>query len=110
MSSHDPLSPEDLAAVLPARIWHLTTNGQDMWCRPPYGFWFSSGQAAEAFAAQVGSDHALTAVGVDASDVLGEPALAAMRDQHVTRIFLDPQIDPESGDVFGKILRLGDIN
>ena len=34
----------------------------------------------------------------------------ALRDLHVTRIFIDPAIDPESGDVHGQILRLGEIN
>jgi hypothetical protein len=28
----------------------------------------------------------------------------------VTRLFVDPAIDPESGDVFGRILRLADVN
>jgi hypothetical protein len=29
-----------------------------------------------------------------------------MSDLGVTRIFVDPRIDPESGDVFGTILRI----
>ena len=41
---------QDLVDVLPARIWYLTSNGQDMWCRRPYGFLFSSGEAAQTFA------------------------------------------------------------
>ena len=105
-----PLNAESLAAVLPARIWYLTSNGQDMWCRRPYGFWFSTGQAAEKFAADLGSEYGLSAIGVDAKDVVAETALSAMRDQFVTRIFLDPAIDPESGDVFGQILRLGELH
>jgi hypothetical protein len=109
-----PLSLDDLVAALPPRIWYLTSNGEDMWCRRPYGFWFSSGEVAEQFAAQVGaqvgSDHPLTAIGMDANDLIGQPTLDALRDLHVTRIFLDPRIDPESGDVFGTILRLGELH
>ena len=101
---------QQLVDVLPPRIWYLTSNGQDMWCRRPYGFWFSTGEAAERFASEMGSEYGLSAIGTDTRDILGEPALAALRDMHVTRIFLDPTIDPESGDVFGKILRLGDVN
>ena len=104
------LSLEDLTAALPPRIWYLTSNGVDMWCRRPYGFWFSTGELAERFAAEMGSEYGLSAIGVDTRDLLGAPALEAMRDQQVTRIFVDPQIDPQSGDVFGQILRLGDMN
>jgi hypothetical protein len=28
----------------------------------------------------------------------------------VTRIFVDPRVDPTTGDVFGTILRLGAVN
>jgi len=28
-----------------------------------------------------------------------------MRGQGITRLFIDPQIDPATGEVFGKILR-----
>jgi len=103
-------SLEDLVTALPPRIWYLTSNGTDMWCRRPYGFWFSTGQAAEAFAASFGSEYGLTAIGIDTKEVITQPALDALRDLHVTRIFVDPAIDPESGDVYGQILRLADIN
>jgi hypothetical protein len=99
----------ELTAILPARIWYLTSNGSDMWCRRPYGFWFSSGQAAESFAAQMGSEYGLSAIGMDTKDVIA-PALAALHDLQITRVFVDPSIDPESGDVFGQILRLGDVS
>jgi hypothetical protein len=99
----------ELTAILPPRIWYLTSNGVDMWCRRPYGFWFSTGELAEKFASEIGSEYGLSAIGMDTKDVL-EPALAALRDLHVTRIFVDPSIDPESGDVFGQILRLADVN
>lgn len=99
----------ELTAVLPPRIWYLTSNGTDMWCRRPYGFWFSTGEAAEKFASEIGSEYGLSAIGMDTKDVLA-PALDAMKDLFVTRIFLDPSIDPESGDVFGQILRLGEIH
>jgi len=108
--SSAPVSLEELAIALPPRIWYLTSNGTDMWCRRPYGFWFSDGEAAERFAGQLGSDYGLSAIGTDTRDFLGEAVLTALRDMQVTRIFLDPSIDPESGDVFGTILRLGDVN
>jgi hypothetical protein len=103
-------SLEDLVAALPPRIWYLTSNGVDMWCRRPYGFWFSTGEAAESFAKSFGSEYGLSAIGMDTSVVITEPAIAALRELHVTRIFVDPAIDPESGDVFGQILRLADVN
>ena len=37
---------EKLVELLPPRIWYLTSNGTDMWCRRPYGFLFSTGPAA----------------------------------------------------------------
>ena len=103
-------SLEDLVTALPPRIWYLTSNGTDMWCRRPYGFWFSTGQAAEAFAASFDSEYGLTAIGIDTKEIITQPALDALRDLHVTRIFVDPAIDPESGDVYGQILRLADVN
>ncbi len=103
-------SLEDLAAALPPRIWYLTSNGKDMWCRRPYGFWFSTGEAAEEFAKAMGSEHPLFAVGYDTSEVLAAPSLDALRELHVTRIFIDPTIDPDTGDVAGTILRLSDVN
>lgn len=110
MSEPLQVSVEELVAALPPRIWYLTSNGVDMWCRRPYGFWFSSGEAAEAFAAGMGSDVELSAIGIDTKELLGHAAFDALRDLHVTRIFIDPAIDPESGDVHGQILRLGEIN
>lgn len=110
MSEPLQVNLEDLVAALPPRIWYLTSNGVDMWCRRPYGFWFSTGEAAEAFAAAMGSELELSAIGIDSKELLGDAAFNALRDLHVTRIFIDPAIDPESGDVHGQILRLGEIN
>lgn len=100
----------ELITALPPRIWYLTSNGVDMWCRRPYGFWFSTGQAAEAFATTFGSEYGLSAIGVDTKEIITEAALDALRDLHITRIFVDPAIDPESGDVYGQILRLAEVN
>jgi hypothetical protein len=97
---------EQLVAILPPRIWYLTSNGQDMWCRRPYGFLFSSGEGAETFAHAMGTGEALFAVGLDAGHVISDALLGGLRDRAVTRVFIDPQIDPASGDVFGQILRL----
>jgi hypothetical protein len=105
----DAVPPSDLLASLPARIWYLTSNGSDMWCRRPYGFLFSTGEAAEAFARSMGNGEALFAVGTETSVLLTDEILAGLRDTAVTRIFVDPTIDPASGDVFGTILRLGAV-
>ena len=96
----------DLLALLPPRVWHLTSNGGDLWCRRPYSFFFSSDQAAVEFAAALGVDVELWPIGLDASAVVSEEFLAGLRDLDVTRIFLDPSIDPATGDVHGTILRL----
>jgi len=105
----DPVPHEDLLASLPARIWYLTSNGSDMWCRRPYGFLFSTGEAAEAFARSMGNGEALFAVGTETRVLLTESILSGLRDTAVTRIFVDPSIDPDSGDVHGTILRLGAV-
>jgi hypothetical protein len=80
-----------------------------MWCRRPYGFLFSSGQVAETFAQAMGTGEELFAVGVDAGAMISDEMLAGLRDTAVTRLFIDPEIDPASGDVFGKILRLSPL-
>lgn len=100
---------KQLIDVLPPRIWYLTSNGQDMWCRRPYGFLFSEGPSAEAFAAAMGNGEELFAVGFDAGHLLGDQVLAGLRDNAVTRLFVDPKIDPDTGDVFGTILRLAPL-
>ncbi|HEU4731528.1 MAG TPA: hypothetical protein VFT22_26720 [Kofleriaceae bacterium] len=100
---------ERLVELLPPRIWYLTSNGQDMWCRRPYGFLFSTGQAAEAFARAMGTDAELFAIGLDAGALISDEVLSGMRGSAVTRLFIDPAIDPESGDVHGQILRLAPL-
>ena len=99
---------EKLVEMLPPRIWYLTSNGQDMWCRRPYGFLFSTGQAAEAFAQAMGNAE-LFAIGLDAGALLSDDILSGLRNSAVTRLFIDPAIDPDSGDVHGKILRLAPL-
>jgi hypothetical protein len=104
--------PSDLDALitrLPARVWYLTSNGVDMWCRRPYGFFFSTSDAAEQFAVAMQVAE-LTAIGLDASDLLRDETLAGLRSNSVTRLFIDPAIDPDTGDVFGTILRLSEPN
>jgi hypothetical protein len=81
----------DFVAILTDRVWYLTRSGRDMWCRPPHGFFFTSSQAAIAFASK---------------ELVSTEGIAAMRDLDVTRIFVDPKLDPETGDVFGTILRI----
>ena len=103
------LSLEELTTLLPARIWYLTSNGQDMWCRRPYGFLFSTGQAAETFAKAMGTGEELFAVGLDAGNLINDDMLNGLRNSAVTRLFIDPSIDADSGDVHGKILRLSPL-
>jgi len=105
----DEVTLQGLVELLPPRIWYLTSNGQDMWCRRPYGFLFSTGQAAEVFAKAMGTDEALFAIGLDAGVLVSDEVLGGLRDNAVTRLFIDPAIDPDNGDVHGKILRLAPL-
>jgi hypothetical protein len=105
----DDLTLQGLVDLLPPRIWYLTSNGQDMWCRRPYGFLFSTGQAAEAFAHAMGTDEKLFAIGLDAGALLSDEVLGGQRNTAVTRLFNAPAVDPASGDVHGKILRLAPL-
>ena len=105
----DELTLQALVELLPPRIWYLTSNGQDMWCRRPYGFLFSTGQAAETFAQAMGTGEQLFAIGLDAGALLSDEILDGLRNTAVTRLFIDPAIDPASGDVHGKILRLAPL-
>jgi hypothetical protein len=98
-----------LVEILPPRIWYLTSNGSDMWCRRPYGFLFSTGQAADAFARAMGTDEQLFAIGLDAGALLSDDILSGLRNTAVTRLFIDPAIDPATGDVHGQILRLAPL-
>ncbi|HEX8109301.1 MAG TPA: hypothetical protein VF516_16325 [Kofleriaceae bacterium] len=109
MPQADEVSLERLVELLPPRIWYLTSNGQDMWCRRPYGFLFSTGQAAEAFARAMGTGEQLFAIGLDAGALISDDMLAGLRNTAVTRLFIDPAIDPDSGDVHGQILRLAPL-
>ncbi len=100
----------ELVSYLPPRIWYLTSNGQDMWCRRPYGFLFSSGEAAETFARAMGTGDELFAVGLDAGALISDEMLSGLRASEVTRLFIDPAVDQATGDVHGKILRLAPLN
>ena len=99
----------DFISYFPDVVWYLTGDGSNMWCRRPYGFLFSTGEAAEAFARAMGTDDKLFAVGLEAGALLSEAVLAGLRNSAVTRLFVDPAIDPESGDVHGQILRLAPL-
>ncbi len=105
----EDVSLQELVDTLPPRIWYLTSNGQDMWCRRPYGFLFSTGPGAEEFAKAMGTGEELFAVGLDAGAFLSDEMLDGLRNTAVTRLFIDPAIDPASGDVHGKILRLAPL-
>lgn len=105
----DDVSLEQLVTLLPPRIWYLTSNGSDMWCRRPYGFLFSDGNNAESFAKAMGTGEELFAVGIEANALISSEVLSGLRDSAVTRLFVDPSIDATSGDVYGKILRLAPL-
>jgi hypothetical protein len=105
----DDVTMAQLIDLLPPRIWYLTSNGSDMWCRRPYGFLFSTGQEAESFAQAMGTGEHLFAVGIDAGALISDEVLDGLRNSAVTRIFVDPTIDAASGDVYGKILRLAPL-
>lgn len=105
----EDVTMQQLVELLPPRIWYLTSNGSDMWCRRPYGFLFSSGQAAETFAQAMGTGEDLFAIGLEAGDLLSDEILAGLRNTAVTRLFIDPAFDVDSGDVHGKILRLAPL-
>jgi hypothetical protein len=109
MTGPEDLTLQRLVELLPPRIWYLTSNGQDMWCRRPYGFLFSTGQAAEAFARAMGTDEQLFAIGIDAGALISDEMLGGLRNTAVTRLFIDPAVDPDSGDVHGQILRLAPL-
>jgi hypothetical protein len=105
----EDVSLQQLVDILPPRIWYLTSNGQDMWCRRPYGFLFSSGEAAQTFAKAMGTGEDLFAIGLDAGALISDDMLDGFRNSAVTRLFIDPQLDAETGDVHGKILRLSPV-
>lgn len=96
----------DFVSYLPDRVWYLTQSGRDMWCRRPYTFFFTTSEAAIRFADDIGTDLALEPIGVDSKELISDDGIAAMRKMDVTRIFVDPKVDPETHDVFGTILRI----
>ena len=96
----------DFVSYLPERVWYLTHSGQDMWCRRPHGFFFSSSEAAVAFAVAIGSTFELQPIGVASRELVSDEGIDAMRRLNVTRIFVDPRVDPDTGDVFGTILHI----
>ena len=73
------------------------------------GFLFSNGQTAETFAKTMGTGEDLFAIGHDAGALLSDEMLSGLRDSAVTRLFIDPAVDAETGDVHGKILRLSPL-
>ena len=96
---------EAFITKLPERIFYLTSTGRDMWCRRPYGFFFTSSEAATRFAQEM-SELELQPIGIAARELVSEEGVAALRKLEVSRVFIDPERDPNSGDVFGTILRL----
>lgn len=102
----DIVQVPDFVSYLAEQVWYLTESGREMWCRRPYGFFFSSSEAAARFAESMGSAFALTPIGIQSKELVSSEGIAGLRRLGVTRLFIDPSIDPQSGDVFGKILRI----
>ena len=96
----------DFVSILTDRVWYLTQSGRDMWCRPPHGFFFTSSEAALAFAAAIGRASELAPIGFASKELVSAEGIEAMRSLDVTRLFVDPKLDPDTGDVFGTILRI----
>jgi hypothetical protein len=96
----------DFVAILTERIWYLTQSGRDMWCRPPHGFFFTSSEAAVAFAAAIGTSLELAPIAIASKELVSAEGIEAMRRLDNTRIFEDPRLDAEPGDVIGTILRI----
>src|SRR5262249_53077911 len=83
MDANADVSLAQLVEFLPPRIWYLTSNGSDMWCRRPYGFLFSTGEGAEKFAQAMGTGEALFAVGLDAGNLVTDEILDGLRNSAV---------------------------
>lgn len=106
-----PIAPEDLFQHFPETIWYLTGDGTNIYCRRPYSFLFSTGAAAKTFAEGFEAEELeLTVVGFDREDINVSDLMAAFRAMAVSRVFIDPSIDADTGDVFGTILRLAEAN
>ena len=81
-----------------------------MWCRRPYTFFFTSSDAAVEFARDMRTEFELSPIGVNSKELVSKSVVDALTRLEVTRIFVDPRVDPTTGDVFGTILRLGTVN
>jgi hypothetical protein len=57
----------------------------------------------------MGTGGELFAIGLDAGALIADEVLGGLRSSAVTRLFLDPTFDADSGDVHGKILRLAPL-
>jgi hypothetical protein len=104
-----PIDLADLQNHLPERIWYLSGDGSDIYCRRPYSFLFSTGAAASEFA-QAFDIEELQAIGIDRHELNMQDLMTAFSAMQVTRLFIDPTIDPDTGDVFGTILRFQEPN
>ena len=57
----------------------------------------------------MGTDEQLFAIGIDAGALLSDEVLGGLRSTAVTRLFIDPAVDADTGDVHGQILRLAPL-
>jgi hypothetical protein len=104
--AHDSAAAVDFVSFLPEVVYYYSHDGRDLWCRRPYGFFFSSSELAQKFLARMGSEFDLSLVGIDRGVMMAPLFLDGLRRLQVSRLFIDPEIDEATGDVIGKILRL----
>ncbi len=104
--ANDSAAAVDFVSFLPAVVYYYSHDGRDLWCRRPYGFFFSSAELAEKFLLRMGSEFDLSLVGIDRGVLMSPTFLDGLRQLQVNRLFLDPEYDAATGDVTGKILRL----
>ena len=96
----------DFVSFLPPVVYYYSHDGRDLWCRRPYGFFFSSSESAQKFLSHLGSEFDLSLVGIDRAVLMSPSFLDGLRLLQVNRLFIDPSYDEATGDITGKILRL----
>jgi len=68
----------DFVSVLGDRVWYLTQSGRDMWCRPPHGFFFTTSDAATAFATAIGTELDLAPIAIASKELVSTEGIAAI--------------------------------
>src|SRR4029453_5631416 len=82
----------DFVSILTDRIWYLTRSGRARGCRPPHGFFFTSSEAAIAFAAAIGTELDLAPIAIASKELVSAEGLAPDGDPRDTRLFRGPHV------------------